>query len=132
MEVIGKSELLSVLQRYHNLINAALTDEVKNCVHAVSDTDGKLKFLDGNGNVVAEFKSGIDDSDIATNEEVAEMLDEIFSGDAQVVDENDIATNAEVAELLDDIFGSDGAGGRGEEIATNEEVRELLDDIFKK
>lgn len=106
MEVIGKSELLSVLKRYHNMVNAASTDEVKSCVHNVSNTDGKLKFLDGNGNVVAEFKSGIDDSDIATN--------------------------AEVAELLDDIFGSDGTGGTGEEIATNEEVQELLDDIFKK
>lgn len=104
MEVISKSELLSVIKRYHNLTNAALTDEVKNCVHGVSDTDGKLKFLDGNGNVVAEFKSGIDESDIATNEEVSEMLD--------------------------DIFGSDGTGGTGEEIATNEEVHEMLDDIF--
>lgn len=105
MEVISKSELLSVIKRYHNLTNAALTDEVKNCVHGVSDTDGKLKFLDGNGNVVAEFKSGIDESDIATNEEVSEMLD--------------------------DIFGSDGAGGTGARVATNEEVQELLDDIFK-
>lgn len=106
MEVISKSELLSVIKRYHNLTNAALTDEVKNCVHGVSDTDGKLKFLDGNGNVVAELelKGGIDDSDIATNEEVSEMLD--------------------------DIFGSDGTGGTGEEIATNEEVHEMLDDIF--
>jgi len=106
MEVISKSELLSVLQRYHNMVDAASTDEVKNCVHGVSDTDGKLKFLDGNGNVVAEL--------------------ELKGG----VDESEVATNAEVAELLDDIFGSDGTGGTGEEIATNDEVQELLDDIF--
>lgn len=107
MEVIGKTELLSILQRYHNMVDAASTDEVKSCVHGVqADSDGKLKFIDGNGNVVAELelKGGIDESDIATNDEVSEMLD--------------------------DIFGSDGTGGTGEEIATNEEVQELLDDIF--
>ena len=130
MEVISKEELLSVLRRYHNLTTAALNNEVKNCVHGVNDTDGKLKFVDGNGNVVAELElnGGVDEGDIATNAEVTELLDEIFSGDSQVVDESDIATNAEVAELLDDIFGSDGTGGTG--IATNEEVQELLDDIF--
>lgn len=134
MEVISKEELLSVLKRYHERQKNAYAAKIKSCLHGVqTSADGKLQFVDGSGNVVAEteFKSGVNDGDIATNNEVTEMLDEIFNGDSQVVDESDIATNAEVAELLDDIFGSEGVGGTGEEIATNDEVQELLDDIFK-
>ena len=67
-----------------------------------------MKFVDGEGNVIGEI--------------------EVKGG----IDEGDVATTAEVAEMLDDIFGNVGVGGTGEEIATNEEVQEMLDDIFKE
>lgn len=50
---------------------------------------------------------GIDSSDVATDEEVKEMLGDVFgkqSGDG-TVEENQVATDAEVAEMLKDVFG---------------------------
>ena len=47
---------------------------------------------------------GIDPEDVAADEDVATMLDDIF-GDGSTAEDPDIATDDEVEDLLDDIFG---------------------------
>ena len=50
---------------------------------------------------------GVKPSDVTTDEEVNEMLGEVFgeqSGDG-TIDENQVVTDAEVAEMLKEVFG---------------------------
>lgn len=50
---------------------------------------------------------GIDPSVVTTDNEVNEMLDEIFEkqGDNSSIDEEQVVTDAEVSEMLKDVFG---------------------------
>ena len=51
------------------------------------------------------MSTGLSGADIATDEEVREMLNEVF-GPAGESDGRDVATDAEIKEMLDEIFGS--------------------------
>ncbi|MCI9433376.1 hypothetical protein AALB19_00905 [Oscillospiraceae bacterium 50-58] len=50
---------------------------------------------------------GINSSDVTTDEEVNEMLGEVFGeqGSSDTVDDDQVATDAEVAEMLKEVFG---------------------------
>lgn len=55
----------------------------------------------------------------------------ISSGGISGIDSSMLATDEEIATLLDDIFGAGGASAIGDyQLATDEEIDALLDDIF--
>ena len=82
--------------------------------------------------VISGGGSAIDDSQIATDAEIDELLDNIFgTGSTTLPDGTTIATDEEIDELLDNIFGSSsGSLPDGTTIATDEEIDDLLNNIF--
>lgn len=70
--------------------------------------------------------------DTATDDEVAEMLGEVFGPfEGEEVLPNGVATDEEVAEMLDGVFGSfSGDGPDVQNIATDEEITEMLNEVF--
>ncbi|MBQ9488256.1 MAG: hypothetical protein IJU91_10755 [Selenomonadaceae bacterium] len=85
---VSKAELLDTLTRYRvaqKLVDddayAAKTD-LQSYLQTVQKTDNGAKFLDGTGKVVCEFSFSGDAAagvEIATDEEVDEMLDKILN-----------------------------------------------------
>ena len=85
---VSKAELLDTLARYRvaqKLVDddayAAKTD-LQSYLQTVQKTDNGAKFLDGTGKVVCEFTFTGDTAagiEIATDEEVDEMLDKILN-----------------------------------------------------
>ncbi|MCM1221477.1 MAG: hypothetical protein NC548_44060 [Lachnospiraceae bacterium] len=88
--------------------------------------------------------SGVDSTDIATDEEVDEMLKEIFgsqsgsgggnTGGGDDIDDSRIATDEEVREMLNEIFGKSGGnsstGVDEAQVVTDKEVADMLKDVF--
>ena len=85
--------------------------------------------------------SGTDSADVVTDEEVKEMLEEVFGKQGgtgggtgggetggDVLDESRVATDAEVFEMLEEVFGA--ASEPPEGIASDEEINEMLDAVF--
>ena len=85
---VSKAELLDTLARYRvaqKLVdddNYAAKSDLQGYLQTIQKTDDGAKFLDGKGDVVCEFTfsgnaaAGIE---IATDDEVDEMLDRIFN-----------------------------------------------------
>ena len=97
--------------------------------------------------------SGADSANVVTDEEVKEMLEEVFGKQGgtgggtgggetggDVLDESRVATDAEVFEMLEEVFGKSGSGSGGgggntgdvddNQVATDAEVAEMLKEVF--
>lgn len=84
-------------------------------------------------------KGVIDSSEVATEDEVNEMLEEIFGkqgggSGGEDIDESRVATDEEVKEMLNEVFGKQGEGSGGQiddaQVVTDEEVAEVLKEVF--
>lgn len=99
------------------------------------DNDKVLTVVDG----VAVWRKpnstggSIGDDQVATDDEINDMFDEIFgkTESGGVIDDEDIATDEEINDMLEDVFGDTGNVTIDEEdIATDEEVDQMLDEVF--
>ena len=116
----------------------ATDEEVKDMNSDVWNSDGSGGGCDCGG-------EGSDpDEDIATDEEVGDVVDDIFAPESGgTTPDDEIATDEEVGDVVDDVFGTGTESAPDEEtppdaeettpedeIASDEEVNDLITDIF--
>ena len=85
--MVGKDTLLDALAKYRFLQKLIDEDEQRNYLRSIKLSKDSAKFLDGNGSVICELSltgngvaGTVSDDDVATDEEVNEMFDEILGG----------------------------------------------------
>lgn len=85
--MISKDTLLDTLAKFRLLQKLVDDDQQRNYIRYIESVNNGVKFFDGNGNVICQISlagdgtAGIaDDDNIATDNEVNEMFDEIFGG----------------------------------------------------
>ena len=139
MEINDKGELVIVLSdgRVRNLGRIVGADGAVYVPHINDQKILSFTIEQSPGKIpdpVDLNSAGIDSSDVTTDEEVGEMIVDVFgkqNGDGAVSDDR-VATDEEVAEMLREVFGRLSSGGtvNEDEVVTDEEVAEMLREVF--